>query len=277
MSYLSVSTWSLHRLLGPLHWTVWDATTGTHRTEVQQQPQEITLLQLPAQAANRGYQAVEVCHFHFPSTEPAYLEQLRNAFSDAGVMFDTLLLDYGDLTATAEERQASDVTLIRQWIAIASACGAKQIRLIAGEASPKDDEAIHRSAAALLELAEYATLKGVRVITENFKTLTSTGQSCLKLLDQTRGHVGMITDFGNFHGDDKYDEIAMTVPYSVSIHAKAAYDQDGLPDEADFRRCLDAVQKTGFNGAFVLIYDGPGDMWEGLERIKRLVQPFISA
>lgn len=121
------------------------------------------------------------------------------------------------------------------------------------------------------ELAEYAKTYGVKIITENFKALTSRASSCLQILERTGFGVKMITDFGNFKGSLKYAEIAETVPYSVSIHAKASYDQNGYPDEDEFRRCLTAVKDQGYDGAYVLIYDGPGDMWEGLDRIKRIV------
>jgi sugar phosphate isomerase/epimerase len=276
LSYLSISTWSLHRILGPLHWTDWNADAGTHLTQEQHQPQLLSLLDLPAEAAKRGYKAIEVCHFHFPSTDAVYLKQLFNAFEDTGVSFDTLLLDYGDLTTSDDVRRAADLDLIRKWIGIASLCGAKQIRIIAGEELPENESAIRQSAEALSELAEYARLQGVRVVTENFKPLTSTGQSCMQLLGQTGPSVGMITDFGNFKGTAKYEEIAMTIPYSVSVHAKAAYDELGLPDEHEFVRCLDAVRAEDYDGAFVLIYDGPGDMWEGLDRIKKIVTRYIT-
>lgn len=275
MSYLSFSTWSLHRILGPLRWTAWNAETSTHDTHEQDQPQIHSLLELPAEAARRGYQAIEVCHFHFPHTDTAYLAKIRQAFADAGISFDTLLLDYGDITATDESRQAADLSLIREWIEIASRCGAKQIRIIAGEAAPDDAAAIRRSSAALAELAVFSASLGVRVITENFKPLTSTGSSCLQLLKQAGPAVGMITDFGNFEGSSKYEELAMILPYSVSVHAKAAYDELGLPDETEFVRCLDTVSLADYNGAFVLIYDGPGDMWEGLERVKSIVKRYI--
>ncbi|MDF2960126.1 MAG: xylose isomerase [Paenibacillus sp.] len=275
MSYLSVSTWSLHRLLGPLRWTEWDAGTGKHTTRMQEQPEELTLLELPGEAARRGYKAVEVCHFHFPSTETAYLEQLREAFVTAGISFDTLLLDYGDLTTEDDIRHDADYALIRSWIDIASRSGAKQIRVIGGDAQPTDEEAIRKSAAALSELADYASAEGVRVITENFRPLTSTGASCLNLLGQAGDKVGFITDFGNFKLPSKYGEFAMTLPRSVSVHAKAQYDENGLPDEAEYRRCLETVKASGYNGAIVLIYDGPGDMWEGLERIRTIVHPYL--
>ncbi len=275
MSYLSVSTWSLHRLLGPLRWTSWDAGAGEHRTHEQPQPEVHSLLELPGEAARRGYAAVEVCHFHFPSTEAAYLESLRRAFADAAVSFDTLLLDYGDPSSTDEARQAADDRLIRDWIDVASSCGAKRIRIVAGEAQPTDEQAIRRSAQALRDLAEYASGRGVRVVTENFKALTSTGESSAKLLNLAGDAVGMITDFGNYKGEAKYSEIAMTAPRSSSVHVKPAYDDNGMPDEAELVRCLEAVRETGYDGAYVLIYDGPGDMWEGLERVKRIVAPYV--
>ncbi|MCM3628636.1 sugar phosphate isomerase/epimerase [Paenibacillus glycanilyticus] len=277
MSYLSLSTWSLHRNLGPLRWTVWNEETGVQDTSVQEQPLLHSLLELPAEAAKRGYQAVEICHFHFPSTDSSYLKQVKQAFEQAGLSFDTLLLDYGDITSSNEVRVSADLALIREWIDIASQSGAKQIRVVAGEASPSDEEAISLSAARLSELSEYGRTVGVKVITENFKALTSTGASCMKLLGAWGEHAATITDFGNFRGALKYEEIALTTPLSVSVHVKPQYDENGYPDEAELRRCLDTVSSAGFNGAFVLIYDGPGDMWEGMERVKRIASAYISS
>lgn len=275
MSYLSLSTWSLHRNLGPLRWTIWNEETGEHNTSVQEQPLIHTLLELPAEAARRGYQAVEVCHFHFPSTEPAYLAEVKQAFEKAGLSFDTLLLDYGDITSSSERRVTADLSLIREWIDIASLCGAKQIRVVAGEALPTDDEAILASASRLSELSAYGRTVGVKVVTENFKSLTSTGASCMKLFDAWGEHASTITDFGNFHGVHKYEELALTTPLSVSIHVKPQYDENGYPNESELRKCLDAV--SAFSGAFVLIYDGPGDMWEGLERVKSIASSYIES
>lgn len=276
-TYLSLSTWSLHRLLGPLRWTGWNAETCEHETHIEDQPQTHSLLELPAEAARRGYQAIEICHFHFPRTDDAYLAELRAAFLTAAVRFDTLLLDYGDLTSADERRRDADAAFIRRWIDIAAQSGAQQVRVVAGDAQPTDDDAIAQAASTLTELAGYAATLGVRVITENFKALTSTAYSCLKLLAQAGDAVGMITDFGNFTGAAKYDEIAAIAPRSVSVHAKAAYDGAGLPDVPEFVHCLDAAKAAKFAGAYVLIYDGPGDMWEGLERIKRIVLPYIVA
>jgi sugar phosphate isomerase/epimerase len=275
ISYLSVSTWSLHRLLGPLRWKYWDADSQEHKVRVEEQPQQLTLLELPAEAARRGYQAVEICHFQFPATDQEYLDDLNKAFIAAGVSFDTLLLDYGDLTSKDPVKLEADDQLIRHWIVIAAGAGAKQIRIIAGEAAPDDEAAIRQAAEHLANLEDFAAEHGIRIVTENFKNLTSTAASCLGLLQQLEFKIKMITDFGNFAELHKTAELAVTIPHSVSVHAKADYDEQGMPDAMSFQRCLEVMKQVGYNGAVVLIYDGPGDMWEGLERIKDLVTPYL--
>ncbi len=215
-----------------------DEETGTHRTTQQDQPEVMTLLELPQEAAARGFKAVEICHFHFPSVEPEYCARLRESFREAGISFDTLLLDYGDLTSGNPERVESDLELMRNWIETASRCGARQIRIVAGEAEPTNQAALKQSARLFAELGYFAADKQVRVVTENFKALTSTGENCLELLRVAGDAVRIITDFGNFKGQAKYVELAMTAPYSVSVHAKPHYDENGHPDQEEFERCF---------------------------------------
>ncbi|MBB6733561.1 sugar phosphate isomerase/epimerase family protein [Cohnella zeiphila] len=275
MSYLSVSTWSLHRHLGPMRLTEWDGNERTHRVREVPQPQLLTLLELPAEAAKRGYRALEICHFHFPSVDEAYLLQLKDACAKAGVSFDTLLLDYGDLTSPDSARREADLALMKRWIDAAATAGADRVRIVAGEAEPGDEDAIGLSARLLNELGRYAEERGVRIVTENFKSLTSTGASCSRLLERLDDRIGMITDFGNFKPPAKYDEFGLILPRSLSVHAKPFYDEGGIPDAEELRRCLNCVEAAGYDGAVVLIYDGPGDMWEGLDRVKALVEPSL--
>ncbi|WP_353625765.1 hypothetical protein [Bacillus sp. JCM 19041] len=100
MSYLSLTTWSLHRLLGPLHWTKWDEQAKEQVTAIDEQPQVHTLLELPRILSEKGFQAMEVIHPHFPSTDDTYLKQFRKSFEEAGIRFFSLLIDYGDITST---------------------------------------------------------------------------------------------------------------------------------------------------------------------------------
>jgi sugar phosphate isomerase/epimerase len=275
MSYLSLSTWSLHRNLGPMYLTRWEEESRGYTTRIENQPEITTLLELPAILAKQGFSALEVCHFHLPETSAAYLHKLKVSFQEAGIRFYTLLVDYGDIANEDPIRREADITWIKGWIDIASQVGAERVRIIAGEADSTNKEALARSAEALRMLMEYADARGVRVITENFRPLTATADNCLTLLDEGGERLGLISDFGNFSGENKFDELAKIVPRSESIHAKAITDGNGFPDAAEFKQCMDIVHESGYEGPIVLIYDGPQDMWDGINRVKELVLPYL--
>lgn len=274
MPKLSISTWSLHRNLGPLHWTVWDDIEKKQITKIEAQPEEIKLLELPGKLASKGFDAIEICHFHFPSTDSKYLNELRKACTKANINLHTLLLDYGDISTEDPIRREKDIKFIRKWIDIAATVGAKRIRIIAGDASPEDQDALKRSIQNLNKLERYATSCGVQIVIENFRALTSKASNCIKIL-RSNTSLKMITDFGNFKGESKYEELATILPYSESVHAKANFDSKGLPDTKEFQKCLALLAQSKYSGSITLIYDGPGDMWEGIERVREIVVPYL--
>jgi sugar phosphate isomerase/epimerase len=274
MPFLSLTSWSLHRNLGPLRWTRWDANTCTQYTDTQEQPELLSLLELPAVLAAKGFASLEVCHFHFLDTSEHYLAALKKAFSNAGTRFYSLLLEYGDVSSSDEARRESDMAWIKSWIDIAASAGAERVRVIAGDAEPWDQAALKRSIEALRELGQYGAARGIRVVTENFHSLSSTADNCLALLEGCGEHLGLTSDFGNFKGDGKFSELTLTIPHSESIHAKSQTNADGMPDEAEFVRCLEIVKEAGYEGPLTLVYDGPGDMWEGIERVKKLAASY---
>jgi len=275
MPFLSVSTWSLHRNLGPLYWTKWDEAKQTHIINVEPQPELTTLLELPAILAEKGFKAVEIGHFHMSDTTDAYLLQLKEAIAQAGILFYTLLLDYGDISSSNDTRRIADIEWLKSWIDIAAKAGAERVRIIGGEGEPADQEALARSVDALKELSSYADSRGVRVVTENFRPLTSTAENCLALLEACGDKIGLIADFGNFSEDNKFSQLAKIIRRSESIHAKAITDEQGLPDSEELELCLNLVKSAKYAGPIVIIYDGPHDMWAGIERVKKLVLDYI--
>jgi sugar phosphate isomerase/epimerase len=258
-----------------MYLTRWNEVSRAYTTRIENQPEITTLLELPAILAQQGFSALEVCHFHFPETSMAYLHKLKDSFREAGIRLYTLLVDYGDIANEDPFRRESDIKWIKGWIDIASQVGAERVRIIAGEADSTNQEALVRSAEGLRMLSEYADARGVRVITENFRPLTATAANCLTLLDEAGDRIGLTADFGNFSGEHKFNELALIVPRSESIHAKAITDENGFPDAAEFKQCMEIVKQSGYEGPIVLIYDGPHDMWDGINRVKELVLPYL--
>lgn len=275
MTFFSVSTWSLHRLLGPMHKIVWDEERNMHLTEIQQQDHVIQLLELPKILAEKGFSALEVCYFHFHRTDQPYLDCFKKACEEANIRIYTLLMDYGDLSSPDENRVQADIQLIKKWIDIAAIIGAERVRIIGSEAEPTNREALKRMSKHLNELVSYAEEQGVKILTENFQSLLSTSENCLYLVQQSEGKVRLISDFGNIKGPEKYNELAKMIPFSDSVHAKPHFDENGFPDVEEFQQCLDLLKEADYDGPIVIIYDGPGDMLEGVERVKKIIENYL--
>lgn len=274
MRYLSLTTWSLNRLLGPLYWNEWDEENQEITTKIEEMPAIYTLEELPKLLKQEGFDALEVIHPHFSSTDLSYLQRVRAAFETASIQLFSILVDYGDLSHKDPVRRSADKGFIKKWIDIAAEVGATCIRVIGGEAHPDDKESVKRVSSELTELAAYGERKGIGVLTENFKSLTSTSENCLFLQHHSEIK-GLITDFGNFSGVGKKNDIRLTVPYSKSIHVKALRNRDGTINKPELMENLELVRQARYAGPLTIVYDGPDDMWAGINEVKRVVKEFL--
>lgn len=270
MPRLSISSWSLHQLLG----RAWyepdgDGEFANRRDETPQ----ITLLDVPREAAAHGIGTVELCHFHLASTETPYLEALSSAISTAGVELFSILIDTGDIAGSDETHRIADLQTIAGWIDVAAALGAGHVRVIAGDA-PVSDEAIRRSVEGLVSLAQYAKSKNVQVLTENFKQLAARPETCLQILQQCGGSVGLCADFGNFPATSRTQDLAAVLPKANSIHAKADY-VDGVIEQEAYINNVRLAVEAGFDGPMSLIYQDADDVWQRLDEMKTVMEQVL--
>jgi sugar phosphate isomerase/epimerase len=275
MPDLGISSWSLRHHLGAMYPGL-DPTAdrpantsfgaGTH-----------SLLELPALVAEMGIPNLEVCHFHFPRTDSAFLARFRESLAVANVRLFTLLIDAGDITASDPGDRGRDIAAIERWIDIAAEAGAARVRVIAGQANiDRSGEAVRRSVEGLAHLAGYAAERGVRVVTENWLGLSLDRPTLIRIVEALEGSVGICADFGNWSGPGKYDDLAAILPYASSCHAKAEFPAPGQPDRADFIRCLDLARAADFSGTYVLIFESTGEERGSLRQIKEMVTPYLS-
>ncbi len=268
---LSVSTWSLHRQLGCPDF--YGPEEGKQIPVATHGRGEISLLEVPTRAAEFGINTLELCHFHIPSLDKGYLNELRGALEGANVELFSLLIDHGDITHP--EYADRDLGWINEWIEIAGLLGATCARVIAGKAAPST-QALEMSRNGLQQLAERAESNGVRLMTENWFSILSTPENVLTLLDRLDGEVGFCLDFGNWSGATKYTDLEAIAPRADSCHTKAHFPAPGEMDKDDYIRCLDLTRDAGFSGPHTLIYDGPGDdEWQGLNIEREVVQPYL--
>ncbi len=263
----SVSTWSLHRALGPMYESP-NGATGALTPQTPWGTGTWNLLEVPAEMKRRGITHLEVCHFHFPRTDDAYLADFRAALDAHGIRLFSVLIDAGDVSNPDPERRARDLDWIRGWIEVAARAGAENVRVIAGDAAHDDPSGLDRSVNAFRQLAAFAEAHGVRVMTENFHALSSCPDTLNTLLERLDGKIGLCADFGNYKGPDKYEHLGIILPRADSVHAKADFAEDGTMDRDDFDRCLHLTRAVEFTGPYTLIFEGPGDEWDGVSRIR---------
>ncbi len=231
----------------------------------------LALLDLPGELRKHGYTSVQICHFHLPSRSLNYLQQLRDALSEAEIELEALLIDDGDLTdpATADQIEA----WVGEWLDVAVSLGAARARVMAGRAEPTP-ERIRQYAQRLLRLAE--AHPGVRIVVENWSGLLSNPDAVNGVLQETGDAVGLLIDLGNWRGPGKYAQLAEIAPRAESCHAKCAFIGQE-PDQADYRRCLQLLKDADYSGHLTLIYDGADDNeWSQLDVESDLVRSIFA-
>lgn len=261
---LSVSSWSLHHHLGA------PAISGPERETTPFGSQK--LLELPAQVAGFGIETLEICHFHLPSRDAAFLAEMKAELTANGIELWAFLIDEGDLNDA--KNAARDAQWMASWLPIAAQLGAKNARVIAGKGAPMPGNQA-QSITAIKNLVSQADELGLRLLTENWFDMTGTPAATLQLLDALEGRLGLMLDFGNWKSAKKYEDLAQIAPYAESCHTKAAF-QNGQIEREDYQKCLEITQKADFKGPYTLIYDSGGEEWQGLSAEREVVLPFLS-
>ncbi len=248
---VGVSSWALHETLGaPPNFGVDAGATVPASGPLPDAA--LSLAQLPAFLAQKGFDTLQICHFHLPSRKPGYLSELKGAIQDAGLPLHALLIDEGDLTHP--ENGARDEAWIADWLAVAAQLGAQEVRIIAGKTV--HEAAITQSAAALKRLAKRAKEQGVTVMTENWYALLSSPEAVRELLDRCEGDVRFLLDNGNWSGSTRQADLMEIAPYAHSCHAHVHFDGSRI-DEAHLSQCLDLPFAPLFRGPFTLVNGGP--------------------
>ena len=269
MIELAISSWTLHGALGAPWYEPDDA--GAMVNHVQPHDAQLSLLDLPAFIAAEGITLLEICNFHLPSLDEAYLAQLRAAIDAAGVTLTNLLVDTGNLSAADDAERRSHIEAAKAWQGIAVKLGAQGVRLDCGTDAPTP-EAIQRSSHALRELADCGAELGLHTTTENWRATSVESGNLLQIMDGVERPLQLCLDFGNAAKTaDKYATMRALLPRATSLHCKGNFDGNAL-DVDEFRHALSLVREAGFHGQVALVVDGSDDEWRKVVTLKAHVE-----
>ena len=228
----------------------------------------LDLLELPGRLAEHGFASAQLCHFYLPRTEASYLAEVRDAFDTAGVDLECFLVDDGDVLHPEHGEQQQ--RWLSGWIDVAEQLGAPRVRVPAGDQAPSE-ETIALSTRRLRALA--AEHQGIRVITENWKSLLIDADVTQWLLDQLEGEVGLLIDTGNWTGEDKYEQIAAVAGTAECSQVKARESAPGVLDAEDLTRALTVLRDVGYAGRISYVYAGTDDdEWGRLDEMHAIAR-----
>ncbi len=255
----AVSTVTLTKALGSPMYEL-DPDTG-EQTGVPGEAPSIDLRDVPAKAAAHGFHSFDLSVYHLPSIDRNYLADLRSAFEYAGVELFQLLIDTGEVDSADPDEQEAGIAHIKRWMEIAVELGASGVRYVPGD-SDATPATVQSSGEAFRELFDFAVDLGLKPATENYRKFNLKAESLLGVLDHCERDYGLVADFGNARGPDKYETLEAIMPRATSIHAWAEVDAEGDLIREDFRRCLTIARDNGFDGPIMLQSGYPVDVFQ---------------
>ncbi len=247
---IGASSWALHSELGAP--PIFGVEAGATIPRFAPSNARFSLLEMPDFLAQNGFDTMQICHFHLPWRDESYLADLCAAIENSGVSLHALLVDEGDLTHP--QFGARDEKWIGDWLPVAAQLGARTLRVIAGKTNGQD--ALERSASALLRLCERAEKWGVQIQTENWFALLNSPDAVDELLARCENRVGFLLDFSNWSDAQHLQNLARIAPHAAATHAQAKFLGPAQIDGTEFAACLNLPYARDFRGPFVFVNGG---------------------
>ncbi|MDE2856464.1 MAG: TIM barrel protein [Chloroflexota bacterium] len=234
----------------------------------------LDLLGLPAEVAAHEINCVDLCIQHIPNIAPGYLAELRSAFESAGVELYQLLIDLGEVGSPDPDERSAGIALTKRWMEIAAELGSTGVRYVPGDSAPTP-ETIRKSGEAFRELYDYCLECGLEPATENYKFFNNEAEDLLGVLDISERDYGLVADFGNAKGPNKYDTLSKLMPRATAIHQWVQIDDDGALNADESKRCLNMARDSGFDGPVMLLggqpyqqYRDSREMWQAVDELR---------
>ena len=252
-------------------------------------------LEFISKAGEMGFEGVEYVNTFFKDkvSDLSYLDEMKTYAEKAGVKQLLIMVDNeGHLADTDEIKRMEAIQNHYKWVDAAAYLGCHSIRVNAhGEGTA--EEVMEAAWDGLSKLADYAAGKYINIIVENHGGYSSNGQWLSSLIQKiNKPNCGTLPDFGNFclkredgsmwgspclEWYDKYKGVSEMMPYAKAVSAKSYdFDNNGEETTIDYKKMMDIVKSSGYNGYIGVEYEGDrlGEE-EGISATKKLIEKYI--
>jgi sugar phosphate isomerase/epimerase len=235
---------------------------------------KMDIKEMPAYIVKRyNIRNLELLGQHLASTEPAYLDEYRQALSAAGVRIINIPTNVNASFYDPDAaKRTTAVENSKKWIDTAVALGSPSVRLhIQGAGAAPQDAGL--AAETLTAVAQYGASKNVMVTLENDDPKTEDAFFIIQVVDQVKSPwVRALPDFCNsmLKGDEKVNYDAVTAmfqrAYNIS-HVKDAEIDGGKVFHVDLARTFTIAKEAAYKGYFSIEFEGEGDPVEGVQKL----------
>jgi len=261
---IAISTWSLRNYF-----------RATRASNFNLPGPMLVLLDFPEMIVDRyNVHHLEVCASHFPSTEQAYLRELKYTLTHTRSTIVNLIVDIpecgreGTFSDPDHDERKAAVDAVKPWVDIAHTLGVKSVRVSPGKVDPEN---LAPAAESYRAVAIYALTKGVNVNVENMSDFGSERPEelvkLLRLVGEAR--VAALPDFGNFPDEPTRERgLKLLFGYTQTLcHAKGLeFDANGAETAYDFPHAMEIARQANFRGVYSIEFEGPGDPYAGIQK-----------
>jgi sugar phosphate isomerase/epimerase len=218
---------------------------------------KMTVEEFILKAVELGVDAVDMTVYYLKSTEPAYLDSLRQLAYKNAVGFSGAACGASMVQADAAKREDA-LRQIKKWVDVTDRLGASHLRIFAG---PLPEGATLQQATdwtveTMQAACGYAAEKGILLGLEDHFGVSQSADVCLEIMRRVNSPAAAInldlTHFVPTPTQDGYAQIAACIPYATVAHVRDYFD-DGKP--LDIERVWRMFAEAGFKGYMAVEYD----------------------
>lgn len=225
---------------------------------------------------------IELLDGHFPSTERAYLHNLKKFTTDLGLTIACVSVS-NNFGKDTEEKRKKEVKKVKQWVDIAYYLGAPVLRIFSGWPEGEKSQLWPEMINCLKESVEYAKEAGIVSGLENHNhhAFTTSVDDLLRILKEVDSEWLKVTlDTGDYIVEtgklNGYPAVERVVSLAVFVHAKLyELDQKGEDHKQDYDKIFEIFNKAHYRGFISVEYEGEEDELLAVPRGVKFLKRYI--
>jgi len=212
------------------------------------------------------------------SYDKAYLDSIKKACSDAGMVITGFIIE-GNIATLDDEARNKQIAEDIKELEAAAYLGAPIVRINLGNVGNDEQDdtvGVQRCIDAFNQILPTAKKLNVKITIENHGGVSRTADRIIKVIKGTDPKwVGACLDFGNWPNDVRNSESAKLVPYAYHVHAKCHnFTPDGEEKDMDYKYLLGLLKENHYKYAVSIEYEGGEDQAEGVKKTTALIHKY---